>query len=81
MEKREIGDGETVKRENCTTGLLFVALGEGLGLALMSGDDSFDEVGSGSKEKSSSHSNPAPAHKGDMQNTYELAKRNITSLY
>lgn len=65
IEKRDIGDGETVKRENCTTGLLFVARGGELGLALMSGGDSFDEVGSGSKEKSSSHSNPVPANRGD----------------
>lgn len=70
IEKREIGDGETVKRENCTTGLLFVALVGRLGLALISGGDSFEEVGNGSKEKSSSHSNPVPAHKGDNQNRY-----------
>lgn len=67
IEKRETGDGETVKRENCTTGLLLVGR---LGLALMSGGDSFDEVGSGSKEKSSSHSNPVPAHKWEKQNRY-----------
>lgn len=68
MEKREIGDGDTVKRENCTTGLLSVALGGKLGLALLSGGDSSDEVGSGSKEKSSSHSYPVPAHKCDKEN-------------
>lgn len=80
MEKREIGDGETVKRENCTTGLLFVALGGRLGLALMSGGNSFDEVGSGGKEKSSSsHSNPVPAQKLDKKNM--ITKGNIISIY
>lgn len=64
MENREIGDGETVKRENCTAGLLFVGLGGRHVVALMSGGDSIEEVGSGSKEKSSSHSNPVPAHNG-----------------
>lgn len=63
MENREIGDGETVKRENCTAGLLIVALGGRLVLASMSEGDSIDDVGSGSKEKSSSHSSPVPAHK------------------
>lgn len=77
IEKREVGDGETVKRENCTTGLSFVTLGGRLGLALMSGDDSFDEVDNGNKEKSSSHSNPVPAHKADKENIYEIAKSNI----
>ena len=56
MEKRETVEGETVKRENCATGLLLVALEGRLGLALMSGGDPFEEVGSGRKGRSSSHS-------------------------
>lgn len=52
-----------MKRQNCATGLLLVALEGRLGVALTSGGDPFEEVGSGSKEKSSSHSNPAPEYR------------------
>lgn len=57
MEKRDTLEGETVKRENCTAGL-----GSGtLGMVRGGGEsDATEDVGRGSRGKSSSHSYPAP---------------------
>lgn len=57
MEKRNMLDGETEKREYCTAGL-------GSGTLVMDWDrgesDITEDVGRGRRKKSSSHSNPAP---------------------
>lgn len=57
MEKRDTLEGETVKRENCTAGLGSGALETERG----GGEsDTPEDVGRGSRGKSSSHSYPAP---------------------
>lgn len=57
MEKRDTLEGETVKREYCTAGLGSGALGMERG----GGEsDATEDVGRGSRGKSSSHSYPAP---------------------
>lgn len=61
MEKRDTLDGETVKREYCTAGLASGALGV---MERVGGEsDAAEDVGKGSREKSSSHSYPAPERK------------------
>lgn len=57
MEKRDTLEGETVKREYCTAGL-----GSGaLGMEPDGGEsDTTEDVGRGSRGKSSSHSYPVP---------------------
>lgn len=57
MEKRDTLEGETVKRENCTAGLGSGALETERG----GGEsDTTEDVGRGSRGKSSSHSYPVP---------------------
>lgn len=60
MENRETLEGETVKREYCTAGLV-----SGVVVTERGGGDSdaAEDVGSGSRGKSSSHSKPAPERK------------------
>lgn len=57
MEKRDTLEGETVKREYCTAGLGSGPLGMERGERE---SDAAEDVGRGSREKSSSHSYPAP---------------------
>lgn len=53
MEKRDTADGETLKREYCTAGLV----GGALGVERAGGESaSAKDVGRGSSGKSSSHS-------------------------
>lgn len=60
MEKRDMLEGETVKRESCGAGLGSGALGAEQG----GGEsDVTEDVGMGSSGKSSSHSYPVPAHR------------------
>lgn len=57
MEKRDTLEGDTVKREYCTAGFGSGALGTERG----GGEsDATEDVGRGSRGKSSSHSYPAP---------------------
>ena len=57
MENRDALEGDTVKREYCTAGLVSGALGaERVG----GESDATEDVGRGSRGKSSSHSYPAP---------------------
>lgn len=81
MEKRDTLEGETVKREYCTAGLGSGALETERG----GGEsDTPEDVGRGSRGKSSSHSNPAPDSRtqdvGDDTFSYRSFKIILHSL-